>query len=54
VSNNEKAFLEEYETLARKYDLIISGCGCCGSPYVIPVKDAAHIEDNITDLEESL
>jgi hypothetical protein len=26
------SFLVELETLCRKYNIEISGCGCCGSP----------------------
>lgn len=35
--NNEKnleLFLLELAELTKKYNLEISGCGCCGSPYV--------------------
>lgn len=27
-------FLKEYEKLCQKYDMGISSCGCCGSPYI--------------------
>lgn len=27
-------FLKELSELAKKYNIAISGCGCCGSPYI--------------------
>jgi hypothetical protein len=31
-------FLHELNALTTKYQLAIDGCGCCGSPGLIPVK----------------
>ncbi len=36
-------FLDEYRKLCLKYGLMIDGCGCCGSPYVM-----------YTDLDDTL
>lgn len=33
MTTREK-FLEELKELTRKYQLVIGGCGCCGSPWV--------------------
>lgn len=29
-----KDFLKELSELTKKYNIAISGCGCCGSPYI--------------------
>jgi len=34
MTNNERAFIVELEQLSRKYNVYITGCGCCGSPSV--------------------
>ena len=33
-----QAWAAEYETLCRKYEIIVDGCGCCKSPYPIDLK----------------
>jgi len=35
----EKAFLLGLEKLTRETGIQIGGCGCCGSPFLMPVKD---------------
>ena len=30
-----KEFLKEYEALCNKYNLLVSACGCCDSPYLV-------------------
>lgn len=32
VELREEKFLAELTELSRKYGIVISGCGCCGSP----------------------
>lgn len=32
------SYLTEYKELCKKYDITISGCGCCGSPYLTDLK----------------
>lgn len=32
------AFLDELTKLTKKYHIEIGGCGCCGSPFLNPVK----------------
>lgn len=32
-------YLKEYESLCKKYNFNINGCGCCGSPFI-------ELEDN--------
>lgn len=38
---NMKEFLAELTKLAIKHNLVIDGCGCCGSPWVNPQNGAA-------------
>ena len=33
----KKAFLAELSLLSNKYKIIIDGCGCCGSPYLVSI-----------------
>ena len=34
-----QAFLKDYEKIVTKHNLIICGCGCCGSPFVLITDD---------------
>lgn len=31
-TDKERAFLLELTALSRKHNIVVSGCGCCGSP----------------------
>lgn len=42
-------YLKEYESLCKKYNLTIDGCGCCGSPFIDNVK---FDEDEIYEINE--
>ena len=33
------AFIEELTALSLKHRVVILGCGCCGSPFLSPIKD---------------
>ena len=54
VYTNTKEFLEELTKLSRKYRIAISGCGCHGSPYLLPIDakidDAYYVADNDENL----
>ena len=39
MKDNERAFLIGLEKLSRKTGIVISGCGCCGSPTLDAVRD---------------
>ena len=32
-----EGFLDELTELAKKWGVVIGGCGCCGSPYMLPM-----------------
>jgi hypothetical protein len=33
------AFTEELTALSRRLDLVVGGCGCCGSPFVYDMRE---------------
>jgi hypothetical protein len=44
-------FLKEYETLCRKYSIVISACGCCNSPWLsVQSFKPEEIEESINHL----
>lgn len=36
------AFLRELTDLSTKYNLVIGGCGCCGSPWIMELEHDDH------------
>jgi hypothetical protein len=40
MTDKQRAFLTELRELTLKHGLLISGCGCCGSPYLEEVQEA--------------
>ena len=52
MNENEKQFISELRALSIKHKLVISGCGCCGSPSIIPLEpesegpNAGYVADN--------
>ena len=34
-TDKERAFLIELTELSRKHNIVVSGCGCCGSPNLV-------------------
>lgn len=45
MTKNEKlkAFLKELSELSVKFGIEISGCGCCGSPFLAEIEDQGNI-----------
>lgn len=39
TQNRIRQFTREYKELCEKYNLTISGCGCCGSPFLTDLHD---------------
>lgn len=35
--SSKQRFLLEYAALCQKHGLVVSSCGCCDSPWVVPV-----------------
>lgn len=44
------AFLFELTQLSLKYQLVVSGCGCCGSPFLEKLTEPGKYTANGTDL----
>lgn len=48
-----QAFIDDYAKLVDKHGFIISGCGCCGSPFVMALTDEDYSSDE-EDLAENI
>lgn len=46
ATESVEAFMADYEALCKKHRIIIVGCGCCGSPWLLDV-DAASADERI-------
>ncbi len=44
-----EAFLKDYEAVCQRHGMIVGGCGCCNSPYLLEA-GALGIPDNIKHL----
>jgi len=49
----ERAFLEEYKELVRKYGVCVDACGCCQSPFLGSC-DQTQVDDHIKHLGKSI
>jgi hypothetical protein len=45
-------FVGEYRELCLKYNLVISSCGCCNSPWVKEPDEYESIEHNVQHLKD--
>lgn len=51
----QEAFLIEYEEICKRHKLIIDACGCCNSPWVVPLDENItyshfdHLKDSYPD-----
>jgi hypothetical protein len=43
-TEKERAFLIDLEAISRKHGIVVSGCGCCGSPNLEPMTDEDRAE----------
>ena len=48
IDKDIEKFLKEYEKICQKYEMGLSGCGCCGSPYL----DARSESIGCSEIEE--
>ncbi len=48
-----EAFLKDYEATCRRHGIIVGGCGCCKSPYLLEGDDFA-LRDNIKHLRREI
>lgn len=42
-------FIKEYETLCKKYNVVIESCGCCDGAYAICLDDAQDKENRLNE-----
>ena len=47
-------FVGELTLLTKKYGYKIGGCGCCGSPWVYPVKTRVGHYQEVLDTDEDI
>ncbi len=59
---DRESFLRELTELTKKHKIVIGGCGCCGSPFILelePANEGGHYElggqgDRSTDSDDDL
>lgn len=47
-------FLQELTELSERYDIKIGGCGCCGSPFLMPLDRSKGTHYKVDDEEDYL
>lgn len=56
ASDKEQAFINDLIELSKKHKMIIGGCGCCGSPFLLEfdeeiTAEGTYIYDNQLEWE---
>jgi hypothetical protein len=41
IIDAERAFVDELVVLCKRHGFVIDACGCCDSPWIVPIKDAS-------------
>lgn len=48
-------FLKEYQVICEKHNIIVTGCGCCDSPFLVNLTEyTTPIEEHIEHLKENI
>ncbi len=45
MTDNEKQFILALRELSLKHRVVVGGCGCCGSPWVVEIKEEAAVPE---------
>ena len=51
---SKEEFLKEYKVLCEKYEIFISACGCCSSPWIEDADTPEELKEHIEHLSSHL